>query len=256
VFQFFWSVINEDSWKKTKNLYLAIQLGSHDSPDRFDDNKKKEWKKLNKDFFQLIGSGIQKDSSAKKYIHEFRVKTILQDLEAHSNCKELSQMKYDDEIINLKLTHSIIVSVIEHFTEMSPKEDRLRMADMVTSSNIKALDNAVRSLADELQIAYQNYGQMTHELSIENLNQEEAVPVKKTYINDIVYLSRMTRKKESSHDPNGSGNSVLNSSIASKLYIKSQMLKKFCHDLQSQDESLLWKCAELKRYLDNPTYYW
>jgi hypothetical protein len=197
--------MNEDSWKKMKDLYLAVQMGSNAHKHGMG-KKPNEWRRLKTHFFQFR-SDIYKNPSLPNHVFYFKAHKILQELEAfiktYSSDKAEKTNDYYYRMIDLKMTHSMICSVIEICSERSPQELSLELKKMITSPDFQALDKGVKFFSDALLFAYHNYGELSQSLAFENIDEE---PTEEEETETLIYLSSIMKKNKSSHqDPTKDG---------------------------------------------------
>jgi hypothetical protein len=177
------TVMSDDSWKKMKNLYLAIQMGLHDPP-QSSWVPEAEWKKMKAAFFGFTQDIMNNPESIKQDVN-LRAREILTQLEKYITSHKLEEMEMYAMTRNLKLTHSMICSVVEHWSEVSPDSKWLR--GFLTKANIVALDKEIKMFSDALLIIYHNYCELTQAWAHENL-----VEGKKFEKQDYrIYLSRV-----------------------------------------------------------------
>jgi hypothetical protein len=197
----FSSVMDGTSWNKMKSLYLTIQIGLYEPTNRFKRRIQTHWKFLKEDFFFFIQSDIKKKPSpveAEK-IFDFKARALLKDLEHHIISNNLYDMYNESpDINNLKLTHSMMCSVIQHWEEQSSKDKILDYNRILTNPNVHILDQGIKRLSDLLTIAYQDYGKWSLELHIQNWDKEGSNREKDIdeRIFDMVFLSRIIKKTE------------------------------------------------------------
>lgn len=177
--------MDEDSWNKMKHLYLEIQIGLHDASDYGD--AEDDWVKLKKSFFQLT---MKNNSSSGTHAVDFRANQMIKELEAYITFHSLDQMNFELETSCLKLIHSIICSVIECWSEVSPHS--LDLEEVLTDTGILALDKGIKMVSDALMVVYHNYGELTQALACQNLLKEKPFEEQEP----LIYLSKATNKKE------------------------------------------------------------
>jgi hypothetical protein len=264
--------MNNDSWEKMKHLYLAIQIGSHTLP--VPDNsliKLEKWEKLKRRFFQLR-SDIKKKPSEEEHELDIEVHILLQKLQAYITSNQLDQMKSTSEMTHLKLTHSMILSVLGWWSERCPGSWVLKQN--INKPSFQALNKGIKEFSNALLFAYQESGHYLHKFSHKSLNHQVPLGLGSDSVSNIIYLARKNRsfhedlgiddlilyppqKRQSMHsfieEALPESNKLESFPISYHLEKQTSMILSFINKiLSSETESSFDKWNHLTHLLENP----
>ncbi|KAI7951092.1 hypothetical protein MJO29_009766 [Puccinia striiformis f. sp. tritici] len=257
------NLMQEKNWKKMEDLYLAVQIHSHDlDPEIIPTQGEVEmWERIKRLFFDTANNKFDGPSN---WNSNYMVKTAIEELANHTIEIERYLHKYGiaqkkDYLIHLKLT----LDMIHHFVQFRTENNGIeRIKELKTKSfypRLQATDKEIKFFHEVLKVAYYKGG----ELLIAIHHQSLLEPQERVRLSVLQYLTGMNSiQARSGYEKNLEAEYQVNANKGEQRIglLKSKLLKLTLEqnnsdlNYDSKEHSLISKKCNpwIKSLLDQP----